>query len=83
VEKVALVPDAGLPPVAVQENVYGVLPPEPVAVKVTAVPTVPLAGPAIVTTSGSALMVIVADAVAVAALASVAVTDTVLVPLTP
>jgi hypothetical protein len=77
------VPDAGLPPVAVQENVYGVLPPEPVAVKVTAVPTVPLAGPAIVTTSGSALMVIVADAVAVAALASVAVTDTVLVPLTP
>jgi hypothetical protein len=83
VEKVAPVPDAGLPPVAVQENVYGVLPPEPVAVNVTEVPTVPLVGPDMLTVRGKGLILIVADAVAVAALASVAVTDTVLVPLTP
>jgi len=80
--KLAPVPDAGDPPVAVQANVYAVVPPEPVAVKVTAVPTVPVVGPAIVTDNGSAAIVTVAEAVAVAALASLIVTDTVLVPLT-
>jgi hypothetical protein len=43
---------------------------------------VPAVGPAIVTDSGSAAMVIVADAVAVTALPSVTVTETVLDPLT-
>jgi hypothetical protein len=80
--KLAPVPDAGLPPVAVHANVYAVVPPEPVAVKLTAVPTVPVAGPEIETVSGRAAIVIVADAVAVAAFASLTVTDTVFVPLT-
>src|SRR6266705_6443555 len=81
--KLAPVPLAGVPPVAVQANVYGVVPPDPVAVNVTAVPTVPVVGPLTVTANGDAgAMVIVAEAVAVAALASVSVTDTVLVPLT-
>jgi hypothetical protein len=82
VEKLAAVPLAGVPPVAVHANVYGVVPPEPVAVKVTAVPTVPVVGPLIVTASVNGLIVMVAEAVAVTALASVIVTDTVLVPLT-
>ena len=77
------VPDAGLPPVAVQANVYGVVPPDAVAVKATAVPTVPVAGPEMVTASAiPGPIVIVADAEAVTALPSVIVTDTVLVPLT-
>jgi hypothetical protein len=59
-----------------------VVPPEPVAVNVTAVPTVPDAGPAIDTVSGSGLIVIVADAVAVTAFESVIVTETVFEPLT-
>jgi hypothetical protein len=46
------------------------------------VPTVPVAGPVIVTVNGVADIEIVADAVAVAALPSVTVTDTVLLPLT-
>ena len=80
--KLVPVPDAGLPPVAVQENVYGDVPPDPVAVKVTAVPEVPLVGPLIVTAKANGLMFVVADAVAVTALASVMVTETVLVPFT-
>ena len=82
VEKLAPVPLAGDPPVAVHANVYAVDPPEPVAVKVTAVPTVPVVGPAIETDKGNAAMVTVADAVAETALASVIVTETVFVPLT-
>jgi hypothetical protein len=82
VEKLAPLPLAGDPPVAVQANVYGVVPPLPVAVKVTAVPTVPVVGPAIVTAGGVPDIEIVVDAVAVTALASVIVTDTVLLPLT-
>jgi len=81
VVKLAPAPDAGLPPVAVHANVYGVVPPDPVAVNVTAVPTVPVAGPLTVTASASGLIVIVADAVAVLLFESVIVTDTVLVPL--
>ncbi len=46
----------------------------------TAVPTVPLAGQLIVTARANGLIVTVADAVAVAALASVAVTEIVLLP---
>jgi hypothetical protein len=54
-----------------------------VAVNATAVPTVPVAGLAIETAKADdGLIVIVAEAVAVARLASVTVTETVLVPLT-
>jgi hypothetical protein len=52
-----------------------------VAVNVTAVPVVPVVGPVIETVKVSGAIVTVADAVAVAALASVAVTEIVLVPL--
>jgi hypothetical protein len=82
VVKLAPVPDAGDPPVAVHANEYAVVPPEPVAVKVTAVPTDPVVGPAMVTANGRAAMVTVADAVAVTVFASVTVTETVLVPFT-
>jgi hypothetical protein len=76
--KVAPVPDAGLPPVAVHANVYGAVSPDAAALQLTAVPTVPVAGQVIVTVSGVLeLMLMVADAVAVLALASVPVTDTV------
>ena len=77
VEKLAPVPDAGLPPVAVQANVYGDVPPEPVAVNVTAVPTVPVVGPLIVTARARGLIVMLAEALAVFALVSVIVTETV------
>ena len=65
VVKLDPVPEAGLPPAAVHANVYGVVPPEPAAVKVTAVPTVPVVGPATATASASAATVIVAVTVAV------------------
>ena len=58
------------------------MPPEPVAVKVTAVPTVPVAGPLIVTARANGPIVIDWEAVAVAPLRSVSVTDTVYVPFT-
>jgi len=75
------VPEAGLPPVAVQEKVYGDVPPVALAVQDTATPTVPLAGQLIVTATGNGLIVTVADALAVAAFASVTVTEIVLLPL--
>jgi len=53
------------------------VPPVAEAVKVTAVPTVPVVGPVSETDSVSAAIVMVADAVAVAAFASVRVTVTV------
>jgi hypothetical protein len=52
-------------------------------VHVIAVPTVPLAEQLIVAPNGRGAMVIVAEAVEVAAFPSVAVTETVLLPLTP
>jgi len=52
-----------------------------VAVQDTAVPTVPLVGQLTVTVRASGLIVTVADFEFVAALASVAVTDIVLLPL--
>ena len=79
--KLAPVPEAGLPPVAVHENVYGVVPPVADAVHDTAVLTVPLAGQLIVTVSANGLIVTVADTVEVAAFASVAVTEIVFEPL--
>jgi hypothetical protein len=51
-------------------------------VNATAVPTVPVAGPAIVTVNGNAAIVTVADAVAVATLASVTVTEIAFDPFT-
>ena len=51
VVKLAPVPLAGVPPVAVHANVYGVVPPVPLAVKVADVPTVPVVGPVIATAS--------------------------------
>jgi hypothetical protein len=81
VVKLAPVPDDGVPPVAVQENVYGLVPPDPVAVKVTAVPAVPVVGPLIATARVRGLIVMVAVAVAVLAFASVTVTLIVKVPL--
>src|SRR2546425_12932533 len=48
--KVDTVPEDGLPPVAVQANVTGGVPPDADAEQDTAVPTVPVAGQVIVTT---------------------------------
>jgi hypothetical protein len=79
--KLEPVPDAGLPPVAVHANVYGEVPPLADAVHETAVPTTPDAGQLIVTARGDAgFIVTVADFESVAALASVAVTEIVLLP---
>ena len=80
VEKLEPVPEAGEPPVAVHANVYGAVPPVPVAVNVTAVPVVPVVGPLIETASASGEIVIVADADAVFAFVSVTVTEIVKVP---
>src|SRR4029077_5602803 len=80
VVKLAPVPDDGVP-VPVQENVYGLVPPDPVAVKVTAVPAVPVVGPLIAIARVRGLIVMVAVAVAVLAFMSVTVTLIVKVPL--
>ena len=69
-------PEAGLPAVEVHTNVYGVVPPDPVAVNVTTEPAVPVVGPLIVTPSVSGLTKMLAVAVAVLALASATVTVT-------
>lgn len=83
VEKLVPVPDDGLPPVAVQANVYGDVPPVAEAVQETGVPTVPVDGQVMLATSGRAAMVTVADFVLVFAgdAESVPVTDIVLLPL--
>lgn len=80
--KLVPVPVAGLPPGADQENVNGEVPPDAVAVNVTAVPVVPVEGPLMLTASASPPQTIVAEAGAVLPLLSVAVTVTVNVPLT-
>lgn len=49
VVKLAPLPVAGLPPGALHVNVQGGVPPAHDALKVTAVPTVPVAGPVTVT----------------------------------
>jgi hypothetical protein len=64
VEKLAPVPEAGVPPVAVQLKEYGVVPPVADAVNVTAVPTVPVVGPVTEAASVSGAMVIEADPLA-------------------
>ena len=60
---------------------YGLVPPEAVAVNVTAAPTVPLVGPLTVTVRASGLIVTVADFVFDSAFPSVTVTEMVLLPL--
>ena len=66
-----------------QENVYGDVSPEAVAVKLTAVPTVPVVGAVVkVRTSGVPVILIDADAVASLAFESVTLTFTVKVPFT-
>ena len=73
----------GVPSPKFQENEYGVVPPEAEAVKLTEVPTVPVVGAVVKTTANvSGEIVIVADAVASFAFASVTFTFTVYVPLT-
>jgi hypothetical protein len=62
--------------------VYGAVSPDAAALKVTAIPEVPVDGPAIETANGNGLIVTVADAVAVTRFPSVIVTETVLDPLT-
>ena len=58
------------------------MPPDAVAVKETAVPTVPVVGPDRETVRASGLIVTVAELDAVAAFVSVTVTDIVLLPFT-
>jgi hypothetical protein len=80
--KLEPVPDAGLPPVAVHANVYGDVPPVALAVQLTGLLTVPVLGQVMVTANAAAgPIVTVADLVFVAALASVPVTEMVLLPL--
>ena len=80
--KLAPVPVAGVPPGAVQANVYGDVPPVAEAVKVTATPTVPVVGPVTVTTGGVEDMAMDAVLNAFAPLVSVAVALTTNVPFT-
>ena len=82
-EKLGLEPDAGVPPVAVHANMYGVVPPVAEAVHVTAVPTVPVAGQLIDVTSVKGATVTVWDALPVTGGVDVSVTvnATVKVPL--
>jgi hypothetical protein len=77
VEKLAPDPLDGEPPVAVQANVKGDVPPVAAAVNAAEVPTVPVVGPLIVTARVRGLTAIVAVPVAVFELPSVAVTLTV------
>ena len=60
-EKLVPVPEAGLPPVAVHENEYGVVPPVADALQDTEVPTVPVDGQLIVTTRAGADTSILAE----------------------
>jgi len=82
VVKVAPDPLAGVPPVAVHANVYGVVPPVAVAVNVTVALTLAVVGPAILTPRVRAAIVMVAVVLATTAFESVALTDTVYVPFT-
>jgi hypothetical protein len=77
VVKLAPVPVDGVPPVAVQLNVTGAVPPLEVTVQATGLPTVPVVGQLSVTDRAPGLIVTVVDAVAVCALVSVTVTLTV------
>lgn len=77
--KLAPVPLAGLPPVAIQAKVYGDVPPVAEAEKASGEFRLPVVGPLIVTARMRAAMVAVADAVAVLAGLSLSVRMTVIV----
>ena len=79
--KLGPVPVDGLPLGALHVKLYGVVPPVPVAVNVTAVFTFPVVGPLIETASARGLIVTVAEAVALLELVSPAETLIVNVPL--
>ena len=68
VENVAAAPLAGLPPVTAQANVYGVVPPVTVDVKLNEVLTVPVVGPLILAVSAVAEIVMSLNVEAVFAL---------------
>lgn len=74
VEKLEPVPEDGLPPEAVHANVLGKVPPEPVALQDTAVPTTLVAGQLTDTVKANGLIVTVAESVAVWEALSVNVT---------
>src|SRR5256885_5291238 len=76
VVKLAPVPLDGVPPVAVQANVTGAVPPFDVALQATGLLTVPVVGHVIVTDRAPGLIVTVVEAVAVFAFASVTTTLT-------
>jgi len=76
VVKLAPAPVDGFPPVAVQANVTGAMPPLEAAVQFTGLLTVPVVGQVIVTERAPGLMLTVVEAVAVFAFASVTVTLT-------
>jgi hypothetical protein len=81
VEKLAPVPDGGVPPVAVQLNVTAPTPFADVAVHVTRLPTVPVRGQ-LADTVKAPVIVMDAEPSAVTLLPSVTVTLTVKVPAT-
>ena len=76
------VPLAGLPPVTAQANVYGVVPPVTVEVKLNDVLTVPEVGPLMLAVSARGVMVTSWNVVLLAALWSVTVSVMLYVPLT-
>jgi len=78
--KLVPVPEDGFPPVAVQENVTGGVPPADVAVHATAIPTVPVVGQ-LIDMVNTAAWPTAWVAVAVFALASVTVRVTVKGPV--
>jgi len=65
VEKLEPVPEEGVPPVVVHANMYGGVPPEPVALQDTAVPTVLVRGQLMVTDIANGLIMTVAESVEV------------------
>jgi hypothetical protein len=80
VVKLAPVPLEGVPPIAVHTKVYGDVPPDPAAVRVSPDPTVPVVRPEIATARVNGLITIVAEPLAVLPFASVTVADTMNVP---
>jgi len=79
--KVAPVPVEGVPPVAVQAKVIGVVPPVALALHCTGLLTVPVVGQVIDRVRAPGLMFTVVEAVAVLAFPSVTVTLTVCDPV--
>jgi len=75
------VPEAGVPPVAVQEMVTGEVPPDVLAVHIIELPAVPVDGQLAVSIRGCAETVTVAEPDAITLFASLTLNDSVNVPL--